>query len=920
MAEAGSGRAVTAADLIKVLEKDARLISNYSAAPAFLLFVILYSVSCTMSYDLDSRGAVRRMQVSVREEVFREEEFKEIQEASGFYAWLRGVVQKNLFCQGQPCVKEGLALGASAGISTSDNMALSFLLLRQHRQDRSSNYCRNKQLFPLNDALRLRIQDQGCAAGYLDVDLSETPYGSMPASLSGVVSQTTDPFQPDSAKGSMPRMHWVEGDDTHYGDRDQQFSLVLPFDLQVANVTSVIDAMETGGWIDDATKAVFLVVQFVNPAKGEYAVFQFVLEFSITGETGTKVNALPFAFFLKGENALRGFLFALDILFVIYLIFILMDLVRGCVLNARLEMFPLGLVEMLYVVQFILLAVALGMRFQLWREGDAFRGNMNSVEMFTELNEYAFFYGIEHTCAAVSLGVTWVRVLEQLRFTKQLNSVTETLRLGAPDLFSLFIVFALIVLGFATSGQQHFGYHVEVFENLGKSIRFLTEVTFTGDLTGGGVLDEMVAVKPWLTLLFMGTFTLLSWLLLLNIVLGILAAAFSAATATTEDRRWTCKSLMEELSAPFCTVADDEHDELEATFGVDGKPEQPGEESWTCGQRCWHCIWPFLFLNNAGRRNTDSRIEGIRLLRSLCADEEVPAKVLEISDETMDKLKARGWNLNPSATVDTVVHATQRVPDDFAQLAEDKNEQITRVISDVLINRSEVLTNRQELMDVMIERTEALETLVLQILSRMGEQDRKMSSHLTHSKDMESSLRKEVHISKDEMGEKLRKMGEQVSNARRELLKELTNEGQRLLENVGDMLNEDDDVDSSSSPPTSPEVFALPSPRMDSGSTQATAVTAVTSGAQNLATILLKRAARPGIPKERAEAMKSIAGALKRTVTDASVPSYMRRTISSIFQAHPRSGIRRSSSLPDLRGGDSLASSQASSFRAPRQT
>ena len=46
----------------------------------------------TLSYDLDSHGAVRRMQVSVRDDVFREEEFRDIQEADAFYTWLRGVV------------------------------------------------------------------------------------------------------------------------------------------------------------------------------------------------------------------------------------------------------------------------------------------------------------------------------------------------------------------------------------------------------------------------------------------------------------------------------------------------------------------------------------------------------------------------------------------------------------------------------------------------------------------------------------------------------------------------------------------------------------------------------------------------------------------------------------------------------------
>eukprot|EP00756_Hemistasia_phaeocysticola_P028373 Hpha_TRINITY_DN16172_c0_g1::TRINITY_DN16172_c0_g1_i2::g.7776::m.7776 len=882
--EQPKGRPVTGHDLIKILEQDARRIANYSAAPLFFMFLILYTASCTLIYGLDSRGSVRLMQVSIREDVFHEPQFREIREANGFYNWLREVVQKNLFCQTEACINEssGLSQGGSAGIATSDNLALNFMLLRQYRQSRSSNYCRNNQLFPLNNRLRMRINDAGCATGYGDVGLSDTVYGSMPASLSTVVSQTTDPFQPDSAKAEMPRTHWVEGDDTFYGDRDKHFSVMLPFDLLVQNVTSVIDAMQAGSWIDDQTKALLMVVQFCNPAKGEYLVLQFVLEFSITGDTDSQVNALPFWFFIRGEDGLRSTLFALDIAFTLYLVFILRDCIRGCIINSRLERFPLGIGEALYLFHFLLMVATLGLRFHQWREGGAFGSNMSPVDMFTEFNEFAYFFQLEHTFATVALAVAWARVLEQLKFTRQLNAVTETLRLGAADLVSLSLIFSIIVVGFATLGQHLYGYHVQAFDSFGASLRILTVWVFTADIQGEGVLDEMMTVQPWLTLFYVAAYVLLSWLLLLNIVLGILAAAFAAASATTEDRRWTWTAIVKELSAPFCPDEDDEEDPVESplpdveTSSTDNSGHLVKKEL-NCAQNCSQCLWPWLFLSKGGQRGTYNRLRCIKVLRALAGEEGLNPRMLEMDQKRLlsRELRERGWSLQPSATSMTMTSAVARVPEDFAQAEQDRQEQVMRIVSDVLSTRAEVLSNRRE----TIDRTQVLEELIRELLSKVGHYHidigNQISSQLSQSKEMESSLRQEVHLSKDEVAERLARMGDEVNMARKALLKELTKEGERLMDFTAA-------ASTSSSPNQSPDresPTSLLSPSL--------------GRARQLSEMLLERALEQGTSKDAAASMRRVANALNRT-NEAVIPNFMRRTISSQL----RKQERRSSSLP----------------------
>eukprot|EP00756_Hemistasia_phaeocysticola_P053694 Hpha_TRINITY_DN29652_c0_g1::TRINITY_DN29652_c0_g1_i1::g.165075::m.165075 len=888
-----TGRYCKASDLVFALESEARKIANYSAAPVFFLFLLLYTLSCSLSYGVDSNGAVRRMQSSLRLDVFRQVQFMKIQEGDAFYDWLRDVSAQNLFCQSEPCDKEGLALGASPGISTSDNMALNFLLLRQHRQNRSTDYCRNTQSFPLSEMLRTRIEEAGCPTGYLDVGLNGMGYGGGMPQLGAVLrGRITDPFVPDSAKQDMPRMHWVEGDDTFYGDREQQFSLMLPFDLLVQNVTDVINGLQAGNWIDDETKVVFVVGQFYNPAKGEYLVLQFVVEFSVTGDTNTKINSIPFWFFIKGEDWLRGFLFGLDLLFAINLLFIFRDLVRGCIINTRLERCPFGMSECLYLFQFLLFTGTIAMRFQHWRYGDTFRRNMGGVQMFTELNEFAFFFQLEHTFATVSLAVVWLRVLEQLKFTKQLNAVTETLRLGASDLFSLTVIFGIIVTGFAALGQQLYAYHVGVFESMGQAVRFLSVTVFSADLYAGGVLNEMASVQPVLTVLYMGSFVLLSWLLLLNIVLGILAASFAAASATTEDRRWSFKAISKEMYAPFCVNENEEEEEdFEGGPSLARRRSSRQDVELSCSEKFSRCIWPWLFLTDVGQKKAYNRVKCIKVLKALALEQGLPLRQLEVQEDYLlsQDLRDRGWMLNTVATAEAMRGALARVPEDFAQAEADRQEKHTRVIRDLIVTREDVLGNRQ----ATIDRTQEIEELVREVLSKLGvyhnELGDKMTEQVSQTKDLETNLRREMTDSKDEMAERLTHMRKEVDDARRELLQELTNEGERLLETVlettGELRTRQDVLMQevgNSSPRDSPRP-ALPGVRqeVESESMGSPLGPSSPSGPQNLAAMLLERADGPDVSEARASAMRRVAGALNRT---AQPFGGMRRRESSQFR------------------------------------
>eukprot|EP00662_Eupelagonemidae_sp_cell21_P055890 gene55890-32241_t len=77
-------------------------------------------------------------------------------------------------------------------------------------------------------------------------------------------------------------------------------------------------------------------------------------------------------------------------------------------------------------------------------------------------------------------------------------------------------------MNFALVGCCLFGRHVSDFTNLAKATAWLAETVFISPWTP--VVDTMMEMEPILTRIYLIFFYILSWILLLNAVVGVLAA------------------------------------------------------------------------------------------------------------------------------------------------------------------------------------------------------------------------------------------------------------------------------------------------------------------------------------------------------------------------------------------------------------
>jgi len=206
-----------------------------------------------------------------------------------------------------------------------------------------------------------------------------------------------------------------------------------------------------------------------------------------------------------------------------------------------------GMLMLLNCLHFLVLFIAMIYRFMIWHTANTIGSDLTPQQFFDEMLGYQDLFETSRIWYIGALWITWVRVIEYLRDNARMNAVTETVRLAATDLFSLLLVTGIILFTFALVGSTLYGRHVFEFRTLGASMDFLTRTLFTADVGGEeDAYNEMKALEPIWTPFFILLYFGLSWLILLNVVLGILATGFSAASQSTRDRSWDIDNIRTE--------------------------------------------------------------------------------------------------------------------------------------------------------------------------------------------------------------------------------------------------------------------------------------------------------------------------------------------------------------------------------------
>eukprot|EP01062_Namystynia_karyoxenos_P083023 TRINITY_DN9465_c0_g1_i1.p1 TRINITY_DN9465_c0_g1~~TRINITY_DN9465_c0_g1_i1.p1 ORF type:complete len:1271 (+),score=384.68 TRINITY_DN9465_c0_g1_i1:99-3815(+) len=592
-AHVSAGELVQVKALMQFLSTEIKQYYSVRHFPIFMVFLVLFTASVGFVYLTPDKRDGLRLTEAVSDNMLLSDQFRLITTPSDVYSWLT-LALTNIWAHGVDGIivnstaagREGVPLalpygaperrmaalrsgaagaGSAGGTAATEqansnlaaaraggyyaarqNLPLHWLLLRQRRVASGPCSAYSEQSRPIREEERTVILRE-CFAGYSRSALNASYFRENASTpVPPHVVSTTDAFRANGEKdGAVPRLHHAQGKLLgSYSASDAEFTCALNYSLTIAQANEVVQDLKDNYWLDHATRFIVFETFTFNPEKGVYAHVLFSLEVSETGQAVPKPTMTQF-WLLLHDTPQRTFAFAVDIISAAYCLWVLKECVWQIMTAVKTGQEPVGAWEVVSLAQFATLSLHLAYRFVLWTEAGDIGSGLPPVPLFERLADYQELFTQSRDWALAALWLTWIRVLEFLRYNKRLNSVSETIRLGADDLISLCVILFFVLLGFGLLGNGLYGENMHDFSTLGDSVAWLVRAMISSDMSQW---DEMTELRPSWTPVYLLLFFVLSWLVLLNIVLGILAQGFSVASQAEEDWSWGLKSLRTDIS------------------------------------------------------------------------------------------------------------------------------------------------------------------------------------------------------------------------------------------------------------------------------------------------------------------------------------------------------------------------------------
>ena len=729
-----------ATSLVKCLQINIKRVRTYRGFVIFLIFLIMFTTSAGLMFMEEGDEGTYHMTSTLKNNLFDDATFKGITSPDDFYTYLEGILPNFWVTQAEyteSLAEQGVSFaaqstlkthftsmskrGGSAGVySERQNYPLHFLMIRQRRVVPTTCSQRSSQAAPLSNALWAKIQDT-CLDKLSKSEEDDTYIRSNTSVPTPTyASVTTDPFSPDSTKTNLPPLRYARGTVRSYESDSHQYSLKLPYEsVYRENVQAVINDLRDNSWIDYSTRMVVLESIVYNAVRHEYAVLRFVLEFTFSGQTTqfSMVNTFWLLFFSNGGT--DTFLFVVDIVCVVYLLLGGYEVIWSLRVNQRSGSAWVGFWEVVTLIHLICLAVCVTLRLFLWLNSRSISNDLNGVALYDKLSEYEGTFVVGRHFFIATLWLTWLRLLEFLRYNSRLNAVTETIRLASADLLSLMLITIFVTLGFAFVANIIWGSQLREFNSIGDCVSWLLRTVFSGDLA---IYYDMRDIEPVWTPVFLLVYLIMAWLILLNVVLGILAAGFTAASSNTNDRSWTLHNIKKDLMIMLPQMKC-----CRGKKGSDSDDDEDDEESYQLTQPRGCCgrafgISPFY----------EKRLIAITLLTDFIKAKSVQYQETHTADDndfhegdviiSLEQLiTSPGWTLSKHETIKLIREANTQVADSFSSAEEAKRREKEGLIHSINLLSQGVQTTVERMLQSAMQDIDAK----MQALEERLEENRK---------------------------------------------------------------------------------------------------------------------------------------------------------------------------------------------------
>eukprot|EP00755_Sulcionema_specki_P033118 Sspe_Gene.20383::Locus_7473_Transcript_1_1_Confidence_1.000_Length_3029::g.20383::m.20383/K04986/PKD2; polycystin 2 len=501
--------------LVKEIEK-ARI---YKQLPFYLLWLLCLTFLVILSGVANTAGYNTLYHLEqAHHHALEMPKFSEISAASDYWQWLRLTVQhlKNDFTQ---------------------NVPLGFLLMRQYRVKKIAPFVPTC----IPEDISRQIQASQFAPEWSDDDVSIEPFG---------------PNGKWVANRDLPVQIDIPAVSTAYhtfSETDQAFPMLLDYNNNLTTLLKQIDEAEAGNWIDISTRVVIVDVLTYNPSTESFAINHLFVEFFASGSSASGSKAYPFVL-NSFKTPLQRFVFVLDIGVVIGAVYLLGCVIYTVYLNKKIHVAWISVWEVFEVTIVVFVAISSTFRFMLWADGprlaeesDVRSSSSPSVTMFVSLFEYGYRFERGNTYTGMTVTMAWLRFLRVLQHNSRLGVLSLTIKYAIGELFSLLVIFAVVLFGYALGCCTLYGADFRDLNSLSRSAGYLIRLLVSAEI--GADWQELASIHPEWTWFYLGSFMVLSWLLLLNMVLAIVTGSFASVQAACGGKvaDWSLHSLKRDL-------------------------------------------------------------------------------------------------------------------------------------------------------------------------------------------------------------------------------------------------------------------------------------------------------------------------------------------------------------------------------------
>jgi len=369
---------------------------------------------------------------------------------------------------------------------------------------------------------QVRVMADSCDVPAMFATLIDRCYAPYAATL-----HDDQPFGPPDRKWLHQTMAQLDGD-THNGEYAQYggggFVVDLPSNATAAALA--LEQLEQDGFVDRATRAVFVDLSAYNANVGMFYSARILFEFLPSGGVmpSPTLRVLRPLLYTTTIDFVRAFF---EVIFVLYvLVFIVQEsreIRRASDREGGMRAYFGDKWNLLDWCNILLFLVVIALRLYVFAHTNEMLTLIAGMEPDDYINLQPLMFQLQQVqnLSAVNCFILFVKVFKYVAVIPQMNLLFATLAVAGIDLLFFSVVFLVIIMGFAMSFYMAFGLHVAGYSSVATSLLSLFQLVL-----GIFDYDELYKANRVLAPLLFCFFTVLVIFVLMNIFLAIINDAF----------------------------------------------------------------------------------------------------------------------------------------------------------------------------------------------------------------------------------------------------------------------------------------------------------------------------------------------------------------------------------------------------------